>query len=74
MKRVYLRVLSDEELRSYLEPGDSICLLGMGREWETIEQQVERLGFGTAYAVSRAKRTGAAENVRIGPVHGHQAA
>jgi len=74
MRYIYLHVLSDEELRPLLEHGDSVSLLGMGREWERIEHQVERLGFGTAYAVSRTRKAGTPENVRIGPVHWQQAA
>ena len=71
MKCVYTRLLSDEELRPHLERGDVIAFKGVGREWEEIERQVERLGFGDKYAVSRARRAGAAgeeTSIRVSPV------
>jgi len=58
MKCVYTRLLNDEELRPHLERGDVVAFKGLGREWEEIERQVERLGFGDAYAVSRSSRAG----------------
>jgi hypothetical protein len=71
MKCVYTRPLSDEELRPHLERGDTVAFKGVGREWEEIERQVERLGFGDAYAVSRTRRAGGAgeeATVRVSPV------
>ena len=64
MKHVYTRLLSDDELLAHLERGDSITFEGLALEWQQIERQVERLGFGDQYAVSRAKRpaTGDASN------------
>ncbi len=58
MKHTYDRLLSDDELRPHLERGDAVAFQGLGGEWEEIEQQVERLGFGDAYAVCRTKRVG----------------
>ena len=75
MKCVYTRLLNDEELRPHLERGDVVAFKGLGREWEEIERQVERLGFGDAYAVSRSSRAGVpAEEaiVRISPVRTQQ--
>ena len=75
MKCVYTRPLSDEELRPHLERGDVIAFKGVGREWEEIERQVVRLGFGEAYAVSRTRRAGAEgeeTSIRISPVRTQQ--
>jgi hypothetical protein len=71
MKCVYTRLLSDEELRPHLERRDVVAFNGLGREWEEIERQVERLGFGDAYAVSRSRKAGAAGEeviIRVSPV------
>ncbi len=48
-------VPSDAEMRAHLEQGNSLFFPGMGREWEKLERQVERLGFGEVYFVSRTK-------------------
>lgn len=55
MKHVYTQLLSDDELLAHLERGDSITFQGPALEWQKIERQVERLGFGDQYTVSRAK-------------------
>ncbi len=76
MKCVYTRLLSDDELRPHLERGDSIVFTGLAHEWEEVEQQVERLGFGDAYAVSRTRRAGAPREqgiTRLSPVRKQQA-
>jgi hypothetical protein len=75
MKCVYTRLLNDAELRPHLERGDAIAFKGMGREWEQIERQVERLGFGDAYAVSRSSRAGVPGEqaiIRVSPVRTRQ--
>jgi len=75
MKCVYTRLLSDEELRPCLGRGDFIAFKGLGREWEEIERQVERLGFGDAYAVSRTRRAGVPGEetiLRVSPVRARQ--
>jgi len=75
MKCVYTRLLSDAELRPHLERGDFIAFKGLGREWGEIERQVERLGFGDAYAVSRTRRAGAPSEqdlTRVSPVRKQQ--
>jgi hypothetical protein len=67
----YKHVLHDEELRLLLEHGDSVIFEGPARDWQEIERQVDRLGFGGAYAVSRAKRLGltrARAVTRVGPL------
>ena len=72
MKCIYTRLLSDEELRPHLERGDSVAFKGLGREWEEIERQVERLGYGETYAVSRASNPNAPGHstaARLSPLH-----
>jgi len=70
MKCVYTRLLSDEELRAHLERGDVISFKDVSGEWHQIERQVERLGFGDVYAVSRCTRPGACReqtSIRVSP-------
>ena len=50
---VYTRPLNDQEMSTHLENQDTLLFKGMGREWQQIERQVERLGFGDRYAVSQ---------------------
>ena len=71
MKYVYDRLLSDEELRPHLERGDSVAFSGIANAWQEIERQVERLGFGDNYAVSRTRGEGATREqgaIRVSPV------
>ena len=72
MKCVYTRLLRDEELRPHLERRDTLVFKGTANAWQEIERQVERLGFGDAYAVSRTRRAGATgeeDFTRVSPVH-----
>jgi hypothetical protein len=72
MKQVYTRLLSDDELRPHLERVDTILFKGTPKAWHVVERQVERLGFGDEYAVSRTSNAGASgeEDVtRVSPVH-----
>ena len=72
MKHVYNRLLRDDESRAHLERGDSIAFEGSAREWQEIERQVERLGFGDQYTVSRTKRPAPAGEhavTRVTPLH-----
>ncbi len=50
---IYTRPLVDEEMRAHLERRDSLVFKGLGGEWQHIERQVERLGFGESYIVSQ---------------------
>ena len=71
---VYTRPLNDQELRSHLERGDSITFSDAVMDWQQIERQVERLGFGTEYAVSRASRSdlaGRQHHTRVTPLRAH---
>jgi len=44
--------LTDGELRSQLEAGDTLSFIGREISLQTIERQVDRLGFGDLYIVS----------------------
>jgi len=56
---IYTRPLQDDEIRMHLEKRETIVFKGLGREWQDIERQVERLGFGDLYIVSqRGSRNG----------------
>ena len=71
MKHVYTRLLGDDELRAHLERGDTITFTEAVKGWQEIERQVERLGFGEQYAVSRTKRpaaTGEHAYTRVTPL------
>ena len=72
MKHLYTRLLRDEELHFLLQRGDSITFTDAVRDWESIERQVERLGFGDAYAVSRASKVdpaGLQRHTKVAPLH-----
>jgi len=71
MKHLYTRLLCDEELRFLLQRGDSITFSDAVRDWEGIERQIERLGFGDDYAVTRASRVDSAglqHHTRVAPL------
>jgi len=58
-KLIYTRLLGDQEMRGHLENRDTLLFEGLPREWQQIERQVERLGFGDRYVVSqRVSRQG----------------
>jgi hypothetical protein len=72
MKHVYNRRLRDEELRSHLEQGDMLTFTDDVEDWHEIEGQIERLGFGDIYAVSRSSRPdpeGKRKHTRVNPLH-----
>jgi hypothetical protein len=52
MERIYMQPLSDDELRPQLEAMATIMFDGQTVEWEEVDRQVERLGFGDLYIVS----------------------
>ncbi len=75
MKHTYDRLLSDDELRPHLERGDTLVFTATAKAWQQIERQVERLGFGDDYAVSRTTRpvpSGAQTLTRVSPVRPRQ--
>jgi hypothetical protein len=69
MKHLYTRLLDEAELRSHLERGDTVVFENLARVWEKIERQVEHLGYGDTYAVSRASKPLAPGQIRLTPVH-----
>ena len=74
MKHTYERLLSDDELRSHLERGDTVLFKGTPKAWQEIERQVERLGFGDEYAVSRTRGPAREQDVtRVSPVRARSA-
>ncbi len=71
MKQTYDRLLSDDELRPHLERGDTLLFKGGPKAWQDVERQVDRLGFGDDYAVSRTSKAGPAGEqhvTRVTPV------
>ena len=71
MKHVYTRLLGDDELRTHLERGDRIIFTEAVKGWQEIERQIERLGFGAQYAVSRGSKpepTGPRGHTRVSPL------
>ncbi len=72
MKLIYTRLLTDDELRAHLDRGESIGFSGPAPHWQDIEEQIERLGFGGEYAVSRTGKGGARgeeDLIRVSPLH-----
>ncbi len=45
--------MGDDQMHPHLENRDTLLFKGLGREWQQIEKQIERLGFGDAYLVSQ---------------------
>jgi hypothetical protein len=71
MRYAYARALRDEELLPHLESGDTIVFTDASKHWQDIERQVERLGFGDNFAVSRGSRPaplGRQNHIRITPI------
>lgn len=50
---VYTHLLNDQEMSTHLEKQNTLLFEGLGREWQQIERQVDRLGFGDRYVVSK---------------------
>ncbi len=69
VRDVYARLLTDDELRAHLERKEAIVFKDLRREWQQIERQVERLGFGESYAVSLTKGP-RGDTIRVCPLAG----
>jgi len=54
-KLTYAFLLPDDELKAHLERKDTLIFEGLGREWQQIERQVERLGYGDRFIVSQTR-------------------
>lgn len=65
-EQTYTRLLADAELRAHLEKRDTLIFQGLGREWQQIERQVERLGFGELFIVSQ--RVSEQSSTRVTPL------
>jgi hypothetical protein len=52
-KHIFTFILSDDQMRTHLRSGSTLIFKGLERDWQTVERQVERLGFGELYLVSR---------------------
>jgi hypothetical protein len=75
MTHPYTRLLRDEELRPHLQAGDAVAFVGLADNWRNIERQVEHLGFGDSYAVSKAKKqAGEPGLIRVSPIPGAKSA
>jgi len=69
MKRTVIGLVSDEELRAWLQARETVLLVGKDIEWRDVERQVERLGFGEDFVVCAAQaRTSETATVRVEPV------
>jgi hypothetical protein len=49
----WCHLLEDDALAEHLRKGHTLLFKGLGKEWQQIERQVERLGFGETYFVSQ---------------------
>lgn len=77
MKHSYERLLNDGELRPHLERGDAVLLKVPPKDWHEIERQVERLGYGDDYAVSRTTRSAPGREqdiIRVSPLRARSGA
>jgi hypothetical protein len=63
-----MRRLTDAELRPQLEALDTILFVGHRLQWQEIERQVERLGFGDLYIVSAMQRPNESAKISLKPV------
>lgn len=53
-KQCFDSLLPDDQMREQLKRGETFCF-SFGNNWQEIEQQIERLGFGDNYFVSQIK-------------------
>jgi hypothetical protein len=56
-KHKFSSILPDARMRLLLEQGNTLVFEGLARNWQEVEKQVERLGFGEEYLVLSAKGT-----------------
>ena len=57
-KQTFSYILSDDQMRSHLQNGNTLLFEGLADDWEAVERQIERLGFGDTYLVSLVKGRG----------------
>jgi len=53
VEAIYTRLLNDQEMSAHLEKKDTLLFKGLGHEWQQVERQLERLGFGDRYVASK---------------------
>ena len=53
--KTFNSMLPDDQMREYLATGNSLVFDGLAQQWQDVERQVERLGFGERYFVSQRK-------------------
>jgi hypothetical protein len=68
MERTHTRVLTDAELCRELQARETICFVGLDLQWQELERQVERLGFGELYIVSAKQRAHEQERISLKPL------
>jgi hypothetical protein len=54
-KPIQSSVLPDEQMKTQLASGKRLVFEGFPGRWQAIEEQVERLGFGSDYFVSMTR-------------------
>ncbi len=62
---IYTDLIEDQQLKAHLERQETLLFKGLGREWQQIERQVERLGFGENYVVSQRGSNGGSTKVSV---------
>lgn len=60
---IYTGLIPDEQMRAHLEKQETLIFKGLTREWQDIERQVERLGFGDLFVVSQRASNGGSTKV-----------
>ncbi len=59
-------LLSDEQMRLQLDSGTTLVFEKTAANWQDLERQIERLGFGEKYFVTRT-RGARGERTRVVP-------
>ena len=67
---IYTRRLNDQEMSTHLEKHDTLLFRGLECEWQQIEKQVERLGFGDRYVVSQIR--GRRSSTKVSPLEARE--
>ena len=60
---IYTGLIPDEQMKTHLERHETLVFKGLSREWQDIERQVERLGFGDLFVVSQRASNGGSTKV-----------
>ena len=65
---IYRGLIPDEQMKAHLERRDTLIFNDLSREWQDIERQVERLGFGDLFVVSQRASNGRSTRVSAEPI------